>query len=94
VLASSSWPLGMGSVTADGKWLLYPGVEAGKSGLFRVEVEGGSPQRLGDYPSEPGCCSLVSISPDGQNVAAIESDSRKMDLWVLENFVPPAAKAR
>jgi Tol biopolymer transport system component len=94
VLASGSSFLGMGNVTPDGTWLLYPGVEGDKPGLFRVAVEGGSPQRLGDYPSKPGCCSLLSISPDGQSVAAVDGDPGKSDLWVLENFVPPPAKAR
>jgi hypothetical protein len=78
----------------DGKWMLYPGVEGDRPGLFRVAVEGGNPQRLGDYPKKPGCCSLVSISPDGQNVAALDGDYEKVDLWILENVVPKTAKPR
>jgi len=87
----------LGDLTTDGKSLLYRGVEAGKPGLFRVSLEGGSPQRLGDIPETGPCCSHVSsisISPDGKHVFALDKDLNPSELWILENFVPKADKPK
>jgi Tol biopolymer transport system component len=91
---SGSSVTGFADVTPDGKWVLYPSVEGGKPGLFRVAVNGGSPVRLGDYPSSSVGPSVMAVSPDGQNVAALDGNFDNPDVWILENFVPPAAKAK
>ena len=80
-----------------GKSLLYRGVESGKVWLFRVDLEGGSPSRLGDFPGTGPCClglSSISISSDGKHVLALDKDynANSVDLWVLENFVPKPDK--
>jgi len=79
--------------TPDGEWLVYHDVDpAGKQGLFRVATAGGQPERLGDFPTNSRNGSM-EISPDGRRimVAAGESEAG-LELWSLENFVPPAPK--
>ena len=73
--------------TPDGNWAIYEDTDtAGKSSLFRVPIEGGQPQRLGDSPTgNPG---ELEISPDGRQILAVSYDPSNFDLWVLEHFVP------
>ena len=75
--------------TPDGKWLLYHDLDsAGKHGLFRVSVAGGTAERLGDFPStSPG--GSMQVSPDGRQVIVASFEYEQMyELWALDNFIP------
>jgi Tol biopolymer transport system component len=81
--------------TPDGKWILYNAIDSsGKRSLFRVSINGGDPQRLGGYPiREFTGRDTLRISPDGREILAAETEfTTNYDLWVLENFEPPASK--
>jgi hypothetical protein len=74
----------------DGTWALYLSTDAaGKPSLFRVPIAGGQPERLGDFPDK-NPVSLLRLSPDGRQVIAEIVKSNKSELWLLDNFVPPA----
>ena len=75
--------------TADAKWLLYHDMDsAGKHGLFRVPVAGGTVERVGDFPSTSPGGSIV-VSPDGRQViVASHEQSNVYELWALDNFLP------
>jgi len=76
--------------TPDGKWLLYYDTDAaGKKSLFRVLLVGGHPERLGDFPGG-GDDGFMRLSPDGRQLMAEIWNPNQYDLWVLDNFVPPA----
>ena len=76
--------------TPDGKWLLYYDTDtAGKKSLFRVLLAGGHPERLGDFPGS-GDYGFMRLSRDGRQLMAEIWNPYQYDLWVLENFVPPA----
>ena len=75
--------------TPDGKWLLYHDLDsAGKHGLFRVPVAGGTAERLGDFPSTSPGGSIV-VSPDGRQVIVASFEyEHAFELWALDNFIP------
>ena len=75
--------------TPDGKWLLYHDMDsAGKHGLFRVPVAGGTAERVGDFPSTSPGGSIV-VSPDGRQVIVASFEMQNVyELWALDNFVP------
>ena len=75
--------------TPDGKWLLYHDMNsAGKHGLFRVPVAGGTAERVGDFPSTSPNGSMV-VSPDGRQVIVSSFETQNVyELWALDNFVP------
>ena len=79
--------------TPDGEWLVYQDVDpAGKQGLFRVATAGGKPERLGDFPTTSRNGSM-EISPDGRKIMVAAGEFEDgLELWSLENFVPPAPK--
>jgi len=79
-------------VAPDGKWVWYQARDAaGKGGLFRVSVAGGAPERLGDLPNN-NSGGLFFFSPHGRQVLAVGSSYGNYDMFVLDNFVPPAKK--
>jgi Tol biopolymer transport system component len=82
----------------DGNWVVYHDRDAaGKQGLYQIAVDGGEPQRLGDYPTTLAGSSSLSVSPDGRRflVTAPRQERRTGDYWILENFLPavPATSA-
>jgi Tetratricopeptide repeat len=79
----------------DGKWIFYHGVDtAGKDGLYRVATAGGSPERLGDFPTG-NVNGMLSISPDGRKIIALSVDLNVPDeAWLLENFEPKQQAAK
>jgi Tol biopolymer transport system component len=78
--------------THDGNWAFYSGNDSeGKPGLFRISTAGGIPQRVGDLPVETFQGSFY-LSADGRQILGVNFNSKKYDLWVLENFEPPAKK--
>jgi hypothetical protein len=75
----------------DGNWAFYYAYDAtGKSGLFRVPISGGEPQRLGDLPSETFHGNFY-FRPDGRQILGIDFNY-KYDMWVQENFEPSVKK--
>jgi len=90
-LVSGLTQTGTPETTPDGKWILYHSIDrAGRSSLFRVPIDGGDPQRLGDFPPKGY---TLRISPDGSRILAVESEDRNhYDLWVLDNFEPSDKK--
>jgi Tol biopolymer transport system component len=79
--------------TPDGQWVLYHAMDkAGKPSLFRVPIDGGDTQRLGDYPIQELLGNTLRISSDGRKIFAAEQESTSYDLWLLENFEPPIKK--
>jgi Tol biopolymer transport system component len=94
VSLSKEFPMGTGHVTftPDGKWVLYHDLDStGKHSLFRIAVGGGTPERLGDFPTKDVRGSL-EISPDASKIIVTSHEQTSYELWLLENFVPPAPK--
>jgi hypothetical protein len=82
---------GQGTFTPDGEWFLYHDKDsAGKDGFFRVSTAGGEPERLGDFPSGNMSGNLW-ISRNGRRLIA-EAINPGIEFWILENYVPQAAK--
>lgn len=72
--------------TPDGNCLLYQDSDpTGKTTLFRINLAGGQPERVADFPISRG---NLFISPDGRQLMAVIFRWDKYDLWVLDNFVP------
>jgi Tol biopolymer transport system component len=101
-LSGGEWkpllPLRAGSqsiFSADGRSIYYHNTDAaGKDGLYRVAISGGTPERVGDFPTSRFSGGLF-FSQDGNKVIA-ETDvpGVKPETFLLENFEPkqPAAK--
>jgi hypothetical protein len=82
---------GQFTFTPDGEWFLYHDKDSsGKDGFYRVSTAGGEPQRLGDFPSGSMNGSLF-ISRNGRKIVA-ETLNPGIEFWMLENYVPQAAK--
>jgi len=82
---------GQGAFTPDGEWFLYHDKDSsGKEGFYRVSTAGGEPERLGDFPSGNMTGSLF-ISRNGRKIIA-EALNTGPEVWILENYVPQAAK--
>lgn len=75
--------------TPDGNWALYVDSDAAeKRTLYRVSTAGGKPQVVGELPQNRWAGNFF-LSPDGRQILA-QSSSNRYDLWILENFEPPA----
>lgn len=75
----------------DGSYLLFTGRSRkmdGRTELRRIPAEGGAMQRMDILM--PGLRS-VTLHPDGRHIA-FESGYDQSEVWVLENFLPTAAK--
>ena len=58
--------------------------------LYRVAAEGGEPQRLGlNFTGQ--LTGELRLHPDGRRVA-IDRVNVDLEVWVMENFLPPAAR--
>ena len=81
--------------SADGKYLVFarirPGPDAGEDipEFSRIAVSGGAPEAIG--LSGSGLRAL-SLHPDGRHVAYVSNEER-WETWVMEDFLPPAARA-
>jgi Tol biopolymer transport system component len=77
------------ATTPDGDWIIYHARDAqGEHSLYRVPITGGTPQRLGDFPSNEFLGSVIRMSPDGRRILASDVQIKQYDLWLLENFEP------
>ena len=81
------------TITPDGTRLLYQDTDsAGSPALFRVPLTGGSPERIGDFPSKRFDGSLT-ISPDGRRILSETWEGAGgLEVWSLQNFVPSGSK--
>jgi Tol biopolymer transport system component len=52
--------------------------------LWKIPVEGGEPRKLGVSPTP---IRHLRVHPDGKRVA-FQSSTRKVEVWVMENFLP------
>jgi len=61
--------------------------------LWRVPVQGGQPQKLGLAMER---IRFPSVHPDGRRIAfdAGQGKPRRLELWVMENFLPELSAAR
>jgi Tol biopolymer transport system component len=81
-----------GTFTPDGEWFLYHDKDsAGKDGFFRASTAGGEPERLSDFPSG-NMTGLLWISRNGRRLIAEALNPGPIELWILENYEPQAAK--
>lgn len=72
--------------TGDGRHLLVVHGDAGGPGsLWRLPIDGGTPQPLG--VTMEGLNVGLRLHPDGRRIA-FTSGERKSELWVLENLLP------
>jgi Tol biopolymer transport system component len=82
---------GIQSVTwaPDGKSVLFSRRlgESGRSGIFRVALEGGEPIR---FDVEMDSISSLGVHPDGKRIV-FQSGTSSVEIWVLENFLPTLA---
>lgn len=55
--------------------------------VWQVSAEGGQPRKLGiSLPLVRG----LAVHPDGQRLAYIGGTRETQEVWLLENFLPPA----
>jgi Tol biopolymer transport system component len=80
------WP----SWTPDGRYVIFAkGASNRNTQIWRVAAEGGEPQQLGTVQD----LWSVRLHPDGRHVA-IGTWKESLEVWVMENFLPPLKKAR
>jgi Tol biopolymer transport system component len=60
------------AVSPDSRWVVFGAFKEGVSRLFRVPAEGGTPQKLTDFPSY-----LPAVSPDGSRLAFYYLDPKE-----------------
>lgn len=87
--------------TRDSKYVLFvrteprPGTagqaSAGQA-LWRVPVAGGAPEKVGI--SAGGRIKHPEVHPDGSRMLYSATDSTPAELWVLEHFLPAAARSK
>jgi hypothetical protein len=75
--------------TRDGRYIIAQALGAASSEIWRVPAQGGTPLKL-DL-SVPKLLSFA-LHPDNRRFAFSVMEERKSELWVLENFLPPAAR--
>ncbi len=74
----------------DGQSVLFtkqPSLADTKTELWLIPVQGGEPRKL-DLTAEN--MRELSVHPDGRRVAFTAGEN-KQTVWVMENFLPPAA---
>ncbi len=77
--------------TSDGRYLLFGRGRRGNIELWRISSKGGKPEKLG--VASPAIESLT-VHPDGRRIAFTGGFRNDRDVWVMENFLPPLARAK
>ena len=78
--------------TSNGRYLIFGRGPFDDMELWRISSEGGEPQKL-----EVASRSIhgLTVHPDGRRIAFTGGSSRgTIDVWVMENFLPPLARAK
>jgi len=73
----------------DGKTIIARRLTGGDSEIWKIPAAGGSPLKLG--LSLPKIVNFA-LHPDGRRFVYSDHEGNKSELWVLENFLPPANK--
>jgi len=76
--------------TRDGRYIIVQALGTASSDIWRVPAQGGTPLKL-DL-SVPKML-FFALHPDNRRFAFSVMEESKSELWVLENFLPPAARA-
>jgi Tol biopolymer transport system component len=73
--------------TPDGSHVLYANwlTTVRPGGLWRISTDGGEPQRLN---LKMGYVNHVRFHPDGRRIAFTARAEGKIEVWVMENFLP------
>ena len=71
--------------TPDGSHLLYANRMDKRGRLLRVSADGGEPQKL---DLEMAFLNHVRFHPDGRQITFTSSAEDKIEVWVMENFLP------
>ena len=79
------------SWTADGRQFLVGQSDDRNEALWLVPVDGGKPRTF-----TLGTTGVLGprLHPDGRQVTFYKESDRRGEIWVLENFLPPAKAAR
>jgi Tol biopolymer transport system component len=90
-------PAGNHTWTPDGRYIVFSTPEPSDMriwDLWCIPVEGGKPEKMGLRKSWG--ISHLTMRPDGRRIAFANRGgaSTESELWVLENFVPPAGNSR
>jgi len=75
--------------TRDGRYIIAQAFGTAGREIWRVPAQGGTPLKL-DL-SVPKMASFT-LHPDNRRFAFTVNEGTKSELWVLENFLPPAAR--
>jgi Tol biopolymer transport system component len=75
--------------TRDGRYIIAQAVGTASSEIWRVPAQGGTPLKLDlSVPK----MEFFTLHPDNRRFAFSVYEGSKSELWVLENFLPPAAR--
>jgi Tol biopolymer transport system component len=75
--------------TRDGRYIIAQATDTASSEIWRVPAQGGTPLKL-DLSVPP--MGSFTLHPDNRRFAFGVNEESKSELWVLENFLPAAAK--
>ena len=86
-------PIGGLEWTRDGRSILFSqfwSQHDGLDGLWQVSLSGGAAQKLDvPRPADAG----LSLHPDGRRLA-FTTEAQKLEIWVMENFLPAVEESR
>jgi Tol biopolymer transport system component len=75
--------------TRDGRYIIVRAFGTASSEIWRVPAQGGTPLKLDLSVPKMGS---FALHPDNRLFAFSVWEEFKSELWVLENFLPPAAR--
>jgi Tol biopolymer transport system component len=82
--------------TPDQKYLLIgqrdPNSQVGSTSLWRIRADSGEAEKLG--LSVTGDLKTPHVSPDGRRLVYETLEQAPVELWTLENFLPPTPSAK
>ncbi|MFM5894346.1 MAG: prolyl oligopeptidase family serine peptidase [Novosphingobium sp.] len=90
--------VGSPAVSPDGNWVVYqqtdtdPSTYKRTTGLWRVPIKGGTPERIADIADASE--NSPAFSPDGKRLYFISGKSGSDQLWLLDLSAPGAAPAQ
>ena len=74
--------------SSDGRYIIFgkgpSDMKDQKTDLFRVSVDGGTPQKLGISMDR---ITHIRVHPDGKQIAFFAGQV-KVEIWMMENFLP------
>jgi Tol biopolymer transport system component len=95
-LAKGAWVPSL-DWTPDGRTVMFSQVDSpGKhdDGLWFVNASGGQPRKLDISGIDNKKIRSFAIHPDGKQLAFAAGGGRKIEVWALENFLPPLDDAK